>query len=530
MPNFLPTANSQQPSVVCILTISLACMLFAFNATSQSLTLQLSPSLYGGNYNISCFGTTDGFIDLTVSGGTPPYTYRWSNNETTQDIYSLPAGYYQVNVTDANQNAARADITLTQPLPMEVFIDVFVYPNKFNISCFECFNGMISTHVSGGVYPYEYTWPDDDAIITPDRLGLGSGSYTVYVTDLNGCTNIAKSSYLSEPERSDWTMGGNSGTNPNSDFIGTSDETDLAFRTNGSERLRISAGGQLKISSLAGSESAFIYTDTDGNLLKFGPGTTNPLANFFWKSNGNLSDNGTNFFLGTSNNADLKFKTNNLDRMVITSEGLFGLGTFTPTNFLEFYNTTNYNGITLRRQNLNPNQKNEIIFADHTETQWTIGSNFENGAGGKKSFVIANKLVEPVYGAPALYIDGSNNKIGFGVIPSLVPGFADYRVFVSGGILTNEVKVSYDVNPPDFVFLPEYDLIPLHELEVFISKNSHLPGIPSAKEIIDNQGFELGNMQMLLLQKTEELTLYILQQQKLIEALSEEVRILKEKK
>jgi hypothetical protein len=216
--------------------------------------------------------------------------------------------------------------------------------------------------------------------------------------------------------------------------------------------------------------------------------------------------------------------------MVITAEGHYGFGTFTPTNFVEFHNTTNYSGITLRRQNTNSNQKNEIIFADHTQTQWTIGSNFENGAGTKKSFVIANRLIDPVIGSPALYIDGENNKIGFGVVPSQVPGYLGYRVFVSGGILTNEVKVSYDVNPPDFVFLPDYDLIPLDELEMFIGKNSHLPGIPSAKEIIDNQGFELGKMQMLLLQKTEELTLYIIQQQKLIEALSEEVRILKEKK
>ncbi|MCL2291408.1 MAG: hypothetical protein FWC34_12020 [Bacteroidetes bacterium] len=70
----------------------------------------------------------------------------------------------------------------------------------------------------------------------------------------------------------------------------------------------------------------------------------------------------------------------------------------------------------------------------------------------------------------------------------------------------------------DHVFYPDYELRPLSDLEQFIKENHHLPEIPSAKEVQEN-GIDLGSMQGKLLLKIEELTLYTIEQQKLIEAL-----------
>lgn len=120
-----------------------------------------------------------------------------------------------------------------------------------------------------------------------------------------------------------------------------------------------------------------------------------------------------------------------------------------------------------------------------------------------------------------------NGKIGIG---TQTP---DELLTVKGVIHTQEVKV--DLNgavAPDYVFekyftgfshiMPEYELISLEELEVFLKKNNHLPKIPSAEEMGD-KGISLKEMNLLLLEKIEELTLYTIQQQKEIDALKEKI-------
>ena len=75
----------------------------------------------------------------------------------------------------------------------------------------------------------------------------------------------------------------------------------------------------------------------------------------------------------------------------------------------------------------------------------------------------------------------------------------------------------------DFVFEKDYDLPTLSEVEQFIQKNKHLPGVPSAKEVETN-GMDVAETQAMLLQKIEELTLYIIQQQKEIELLKSKIK------
>lgn len=98
---------------------------------------------------------------------------------------------------------------------------------------------------------------------------------------------------------------------------------------------------------------------------------------------------------------------------------------------------------------------------------------------------------------------------------------SDYRLFVKDGIKTEKVKVEIaSVNDwADYVFKEDYNLMSLAEVENYISKNGHLPNIPSAEEIVKDGGFELKEMNIKLLEKIEELTLYIIDQNKRIEAL-----------
>jgi len=98
----------------------------------------------------------------------------------------------------------------------------------------------------------------------------------------------------------------------------------------------------------------------------------------------------------------------------------------------------------------------------------------------------------------------------------------DYQLYVEKGIRTEKVKVDAKGNWPDFVFEDNYTLPSLMEVEQFITTNKHLPNVPSAAEV-EIEGVDLGEMDKILLQKIEELTLYMIEQQKQIELLKKEL-------
>jgi hypothetical protein len=94
----------------------------------------------------------------------------------------------------------------------------------------------------------------------------------------------------------------------------------------------------------------------------------------------------------------------------------------------------------------------------------------------------------------------------------------DMKLTVNGNIHAEEVKIDLSISAPDYVFKEDYNLKSLEELEIFIKENNHLPEIPSAKEFEEN-GLMLAKMDMDLLKKIEELTLYTIAQQKEIKRL-----------
>lgn len=128
----------------------------------------------------TCAGTPTGSISLSVSGGTAPYTYQWINGATTQHLTNLFVGTYSVIVTDAHGCTATAAATIVQP-------DVLIaLATATDVSCYNATNGSISVAVSGGTAPYSYLW--SNGATTPTMSGLPPGTYTVAVTDAQGCT------------------------------------------------------------------------------------------------------------------------------------------------------------------------------------------------------------------------------------------------------------------------------------------------------------------------------------------------------
>lgn len=132
-----------------------------------------------------------------------------------------------------------------------------------------------------------------------------------------------------------------------------------------------------------------------------------------------------------------------------------------------------------------------------------------------KGFGIQNNGIENVtmYGNGNVFMKGN---VGIGTaIPT------DSKLAVDGIIKSKEVLVTMN-GWPDFVFYDNYNLLPLAELEGFLKDKKHLPGIPSEREVIDN-GLMLGDMQSKLLMKIEELTLYLIEQNKKILRLEKEL-------
>jgi hypothetical protein len=108
---------------------------------------------------------------------------------------------------------------------------------------------------------------------------------------------------------------------------------------------------------------------------------------------------------------------------------------------------------------------------------------------------------------------------------------SDYALSVKGQILAERVVVLLKSTWPDYTFASDYKLMPLYQVEEYINKNKHLPGVPSEQEVKE-KGIELGDMNAVLLEKVEELTLHAIEHKKVIDAqtqLIEDQKILNEK-
>jgi len=131
--------------------------------------------------NISCNGFTDGTLLLAASGGTAPFNFLWiSTLMSGHDNNNMPAGTYAVTIIDANGCSLGQSYTITEPAAINVSTSALA------VSCFGFNNGSATVNANGGTAPFTYLWSNNAT--TNTAVNLLAGTYSVTVTDANGCT------------------------------------------------------------------------------------------------------------------------------------------------------------------------------------------------------------------------------------------------------------------------------------------------------------------------------------------------------
>ncbi len=144
------------------------------------ITVLFSPIISGETLgDVSCKGLSDGFIDIMVTSGTPPYTYAWSNGKSTQDIADVPAGSYSVTITDNMMVKTVKSFTINEPGAIQATF------TETGVSCFGESDGAADATISGGTSPYTYSWSNGST--SSSISGVPAGKYYLYITDKNGC-------------------------------------------------------------------------------------------------------------------------------------------------------------------------------------------------------------------------------------------------------------------------------------------------------------------------------------------------------
>ncbi|MFI5172704.1 MAG: hypothetical protein ACHQFW_09945 [Chitinophagales bacterium] len=235
-------------------------------------------------------------------------------------------------------------------------------------------------------------------------------------------------------------------------------------------------------------------------------------------ANGSVSDFNNFGLYGYALNANNNY---GLYATALTASGQTGYGIFASaagggTNYAGFFSgqvKVQYDGKAIMVDGVDPwiqmiSGGTDVGFLRATGEDLRLSTNSSNTNG---------EIVFAPVGVPAMHINADGNV----VVGSLaIDPATGYKLSVDGKIICEELKVQLSGSWPDYVFDQNFNLIPIHDLEDFIHANKHLPGIPSANEISEN-GISVGDMQSAMMQKIEELFLYIIQLQKEIDALKE---------
>lgn len=247
-----------------------------------------------------------------------------------------------------------------------------------------------------------------------------------------------------------------------------------------------------------------------------------------WDINGNTGTNSATNFLGTKEAQDMVLKTNNTERIRVNSVGNVEiLAAPDPSLTLKTFGRIQFNTNTFSDglQIFNQAQMNA-----GSDIVWISSAYQPNDTG---LFSISTPPSAGDWSKPVMSVR-SNGKIFMGLRLSFslnsCSDCSSYRLFVQEGIRTEKIKVDIaSANGwADYVFNKNYKLLSLSEVERHIEEKGHLPNIPAADDVVKN-GINLGEMDAKLLEKIEELTLYVIQLNKDVKKLEEENKQLKKK-
>jgi hypothetical protein len=270
------------------------------------------------------------------------------------------------------------------------------------------------------------------------------------------------------------------------------------------------------------------------NLLEFAFGST-PATGI------NLSAGSIAFRAGNTNSDMIFMASPSTNSLTLKSNGWAGIGTDAPTEKLHVHN----GAIRVSGQGTQGGPMLLFGGAGNNFGDWGIeympntfprpGLNFwkpfnSNGVSGNHFLFLADN------GRVGINTDNTtaqltvNGNVLIGDPANVTIPNANYKLFVETGILTEKVRVAVknSANWADYVFAKDYQLKPLSDVESYIDANKHLPNIPSADEIVKS-GIDVATMDAKLLEKIEELTLYIIEQNKRIERMQNEIDTIQKK-
>ncbi len=183
-----------------------ACSNTAMATVTTGSAIAVAAATPVGVTHVTCFGGSNGSVNILASGGTAPYTYDWAHiigTTNAQNLTGVPAGTYTVTVKDALNCTKTASFTVNQPLSPLAATATVTHP-----TCNGATTGAIAVlaNTAGGtpfldpLKPYLFDWADvagtDNA---PDRTGLAAGSYTATITDAKGCTFVLGPTAVNAP-------------------------------------------------------------------------------------------------------------------------------------------------------------------------------------------------------------------------------------------------------------------------------------------------------------------------------------------
>ncbi len=279
-----------------------------------------------------CFGASNGSASINPAGGNAPYTYVWNTTppQAGATVNNLSAGTYSVLVTDAMGCIQTATFTITQPAAITATIT-----NTINVSCFGGKNGSASANASSGTSPYNYQWNTAPSQQGATANNLPAGSYTVTITDANGCTTT-QPAIITQPAGMNLT----SSATPAS--CGASDGTALVNASGGQSPytfmwLTTPVQVTTTATGLSAGTYSVIITDANGCTQFQGATVTgglSPIANFVFNPETLLVSDPAVTFTNLSSNAFIwawNFGDGNFDSLQNPSHTYADTGTYCIT-------------------------------------------------------------------------------------------------------------------------------------------------------------------------------------------------------
>jgi SprB repeat len=544
-----------------------------------NIVLTQPTSLFGGltdpiganGYHITCFQCANGSASTSATGGVTPYTYQWSNGATTPNVSGLAKGEYILTVTDKNGCTHQSEFEITEPLrenwtmtgnantnASQEFIGTtdstdFTfktnsterlkigsngkikfpgYTSQFSQVMMIDPNGEMKTvdipyvPCTGGVtFPWQQSIYDPtDVFSCWRRFGIGTDNPQVRLEVKGGLSRFTSGysslSYVEIGHDGGASGGGNA-------MINNVGEGSLMINYNIAKDVKICMGnsGDLEVGG-----NTFLATNPN---KKVGIGFTIPTSKLEIQSEQNETGLVVNTIHNTSYGYGIISKVNDGSNSGLT-KAFVVQNTFNGNENIIFYGSgfSNFKGdILVEKDDASfelkaLNNTNSKLILGNPLLSWKLENNNSNGNlifnrvdGTSNNTLLELKSSGEVEVNGTLSVNAQDANDVVLKLTDVSTGITNFKIFGDGEIYGREMTLTLN-NFPDYVFDSNYQLLSLKDLKEFITINKHLPGVPSLEAVQKNENrVNIGDLQRILLEKIEELTLYVIQLEEKIQKL-----------